>query len=36
MEIDGLVKKLDQGWAESAKVREFLKKHYQIFKELAL
>ena len=31
MEIDALVKKLDQGWAESAKVREFLKKHYQIF-----
>ncbi|MCX6690781.1 MAG: PAS domain S-box protein, partial [Methanoregula sp.] len=30
MEIDALVKKLDQGWAESAKVREFLKKHYQI------
>jgi hypothetical protein len=29
-EIDRLVKKLDQGWAESAKVREFLKKHYQI------
>jgi PAS domain S-box-containing protein len=33
MEIDALVKKLDQGWAESAKVREFLKKHYQIQKE---
>ncbi|MEI6292667.1 MAG: PAS domain S-box protein [Methanomicrobiales archaeon] len=33
MEIDALVKKLDQGWAESAKVRTFLKKHYQITKE---
>jgi PAS domain S-box-containing protein len=33
MEIDALVKKLDKGWAESAKVREFLKKHYQIIKE---
>jgi PAS domain S-box-containing protein len=30
MEIDALVKKLDRGWAESSKVREFLKKHYPI------
>jgi PAS domain S-box-containing protein len=35
MEIDALVKKLDQGWAESAKVREFLKKHYPIDREQA-
>ena len=27
-EIDAIITRLDQGWVESAKVREFLKKHY--------
>ena len=31
MEIDMIVRKLDYGWAESEKVREFLKKHYHMF-----
>jgi len=27
-EINAIITRLDQGWVESAKVREFLKKHY--------
>ena len=33
MEIDRIVRKLDRGWAESEKVREFLRKHYHMFDE---
>jgi PAS domain S-box-containing protein len=33
MEIDRIVRKLDRGWAESEKVREFLRKHYYMFDE---
>ena len=29
-EINKLIKKLDQGWLESAKIREYLKKHHEI------
>jgi PAS domain S-box-containing protein len=28
-EIDSIVKQLDQGWIESAKIKTFLQKHYQ-------
>jgi PAS domain S-box-containing protein len=29
MEIDSIIKRLDIGWIESKKIREFLRKHYQ-------
>ncbi|WP_460008081.1 transporter substrate-binding domain-containing protein [Methanogenium cariaci] len=29
--IDGLINKLDQGWVESSKIREFLKKHLEMY-----
>lgn len=28
LEIDDIIKKLDMGWMESAKIRDFIKKHY--------
>ena len=29
--IDALVKRLDQGWVESSKIREFLRKHLEMY-----
>ena len=31
--IDALVKRLDQGWVESSKIREFLRKHLEMYGE---
>ncbi len=29
-EIDGIINQLDQGWVESQKIRDYLKRHYEV------